>query len=311
MGSQEYSSIDGQLLDEVHRTFRAYFFEALGQSPRWSQLVTDKVKTKGNEFNPKMVSRPFGVEEWLDERQKSRIETFEHSILVKRWANGIIVHEDDLMDDDDNLVMYRSQIAELADDFDEHQHQIVIDLINAGFASTLGNSYDGVSFFNTAHPQPASVGGGSETQSNSGTGAFSASNLYAGILAMEILKKPSGKNANIRPSHGIFPVALRETVEGVLDKEVLANGESNLLKKRIEPIFDPRLDDNSLTAWYLIDAEKSLKSFWFPTRRPVNMRMKGVDSDANYDRGDLEWGGDGRYNAGYGFWQTMFGNTGV
>lgn len=310
MGSQEYSSIDGALLDEVHRTFRAYFFEALGQSPRWSKMIVDEVRTKGNEFKPKMTSRPFGVEEWLDERQKSRIETFDHSVLVKRWANGIIVHEDDLMDDDDNLVMYRSQIAELADDFDEHQHQLVIDLINAGFGTTLGTGYDGVSFFNTAHPQPASAPGPA-TQSNSGTGVFSSSTLYQGIEDMELLRKPSGKNANVRPTHGIFPVALREAVEAILQNDRLANGATNILKGRIQPIFDPRLDANSQTAWYLVDMDKALKGFWFPTRRPVNMRMKGTDSDANFDRGDLEWGGDGRYNAGYGFWQVVYGNTGV
>lgn len=305
-GAYAFEGVDASLLHEVHLTFAGYLFNALGQNPRWSTQVpiANDLPTAGNEAKAKMASRAYGVHEWVDERHKAKIEHFDHTVEVKRWANAISLKLDDLDDEQLNLGQYNMLISEMADDFDEHKHSLFTDLITGGFAGSIGLAYDGQFFFDTDHPLPDGT-----TQSNKGTNAFvDESDLYEGILAMEQLKKPNGLNANIVPTHGLFPVALRAKVEAALDREYDTNGATNPVYKRITPIFDPRLDAVSATAWFLIDASKALKPFFWAPRKQVTPQRD--DSDV-FETGVMHWGAYARYNASYGFYQTMWGSTGA
>ncbi len=304
-GAYAFEGVDAGLLHEVHQTFTGFLFGALGQNPRWSQSlkIADDLPVKGNTAKIKMASLAHGVHEWVDERHKSKIQHADHEVAVKRWANAISLKLDDLDDEDMNLGQYRTLINGMADDFDEHKHQLFVDLINEGFAGAIGLAYDGQYFFDTDHPIKA---GG--TQSNKTTAVFSSTSLYASIKAMEKMKKPNGLHANVMPTHGIFPVALRATVEGVLDKQYEANGSNNLMYKRITPIFDPRLDVKSETAWFLLDANKALKPFFQAKRKEVTPQMDLSDA---FEEGVAHWGSFGRYNASYGFYETMHGSDGT
>lgn len=304
-GAYAFEGVDAGLLEEVHQTFTGFLFGSLGQNPRWTQALdlASELPTKGNVAKTKMADRAYGVHEWIDERHKAKIRHFDHEVEVKRWANAISLDADDLDDEDLNLGQYRTLISEMGDDFDEHKHSLLIDLLTNGFTGALGLAYDGQFFFDTDHPLP-----GGATQSNKGTAAFSATALYAAIKQMEKMKKPNGLHANIRPTHGIFPVSLRSTVEEVLNKQFEANGSNNLLYKRVEPIFDPRLDEVSETAWHLADAEKVLKPFFKANRKEVTPQM---DTGDLFEEGVAHWGAYGRYNASYGFYQTMYGSDGT
>lgn len=305
-GSYAFEGVNGGLLDEVHQTLTGSLFGALGQNPRWTKSLkmASELPTTGNVAKVKMASMAYGVHEWVDERHKSKISHVDHEIQVKRWANAISLKVDDLEDEALNLGQYSQLIAGMADDFDEHEHTLYTDLLSAGFAATLGTSYDGQYFFDTDHV----YNGG--TQANKTTTAFGSDGvaLYAAIKLMESMKKPNGLHANIQPTHGIFPVTLRPTVEAVLNKQYEANGSSNLMYKRIEPIFDPRLDAVSTTAWFLVDASKALKPFFSAKRKAVTPQMSKV---SEFEEGSVSWGAYGRYNASYGYHETMFGSTGA
>lgn len=310
LGAYAFEGVDASLLREVHTTFKGLLFGSLGQNPRWSQRkvqLAEDLNVTGSTAKVKMASVAYGVHEWLDERHKSKIEHADHEIEVKRWANAISLKLDDLDDESANLSQYRTLIKEMADDFDEHKHKLFVDLINNGFTGAIGVAYDGQFFFDTDHPIP----GG--TQSNKGTAAFDDGGvaLYDAIKAMEALKKPNGLHANIMPTHGIFPSALRAKVEKVLKSDFFVDGngtKSNLMKNRIEPIFDPRLDAVSETAWYLLDADKMRKPFFQAKRKEVTPQMDMSDA---FEKGVAHWGSYGRYNASYGFYQVMWGSTGA
>jgi phage major head subunit gpT-like protein len=308
-GAYNFEGPGGAVVDEVHRTFTGYLFGALGSQARWAQQmgIAQELPVKGNEAKIKLASRPTGVHEWLDERHKQKIERADHSVAVKRWANAITVKLDDLADDEDNLGQYKPLIDSMADDFDEHRHQLFIDLIGSGFAGTLGTAYDGQFFFDTDHPV-ALTGGSLGTQSNKITSSFDGPALYEAMAALEALKKPSGEQANLQATHALFPVALRSAVETVLDKQYSTNGENNLLYQRVKPIFDPRLDAYSTIAWYLLDLSKGLKPFFWVDRKRVTPQMDRKDE---FELGVVHWGAYGRYNASYGFYHTMIGSTGA
>lgn len=304
-GAYAFEGVDSDKLHEVHQTFTGYLFGALGQNPRWSQSLqlANDLPTKGNTAKAKMASRAYGVHEWVDERHKAKIRHYDHTVEVKRWANALTLQYDDLEDEGMNLGQYKMLINEMGDDFVEHRHSLFTDLISAGFAATLGTCYDGQFFFDTDHP----LDDGS-TQSNKGTAALAENSFYAAIKAMEDMKKSNGLIANIMPTHLIVPSALRQTAEGILDKEENANGSDNLLYKRTGLIVDPRLDSSSATAWFLLDGSKALKPFFSADRQPVRTAM---DTGNLFEEGSINWGGNARYNASYGFYQVMYGSDGT
>ena len=302
-GPYAFEGPNGDLLHEVHQTFTGFLFGALGQNPRWTQslAIADELPTRGNSAKAKMASRAYGVHEWLDERVKAKISQFDYEVTVKRWANAISLKIDDLSDEDANLGQFRTLINEMADDFVEHKHSLFIDLLNNGFTAARGLAYDGQFFFDVDHPITA---GG--IQSNKLTAVFTETSFYAAVKLMEETKKPNGLIANLIPTHGIFPTALRSVVETTFNKQYGANGSNNLLYQRIQPIFEPRL--SSATAWYLLDATKALKPFFTVNRKPVTPQMSLGDE---FEEGVAHWGANARYNASYGFYQTMVASDGT
>lgn len=302
-------TLDGVKLAEVNRRFKAEFLRELGQSPRWSEeLAMKRIPTTGNELKPKFASRTSGVQEWLDERQKGQLRVYDFAIPVKKWANGVQVKMDDLEDDQAALGLYADEIADMADDFKEHKHQLFIDLVSAGFGSTLGLSYDGQFFFDSDHKDHPD----GPTQRNVRDLAFASTAFYTALADMGTIRKPNGLHANIRPTHGLFPEALRSAVEAVFNVQFLASGANNPLYKRVEPIFDPRLDLKSTTAWFLFDFSKRIKPVALVDRKMVGFRAKtDPNGEKMFNEDVAEWGADGRYNAGFYFWQVAWGSDGV
>ncbi len=298
-------------LDEVSRQFKAMFLNSLGQAARWSEaLGMEQISIKGSELKPKFMARESGVQEWLDERVKSRLRVLDFAIGVKRWANGLRVHEDDLEDDQSNLDLYMPEIRDMADDFAEHRHQLFIDLIANGFTATKGLAYDGQFFFDTDHQDYT----GGAVQSNKATAALSATAFKDARRDMMKIKKPNGLLANIRPTHLVIPVALLGTAEDIFVRQYDTSGATNPLYGAIPRdniIADPRLDAVSATAWFLFDFSKAVKPVVFVNRRPVRWRAKtNPEGEMMFDNGFAEWGGDARYNEGFWFWQTSYGSTG-
>lgn len=305
--------LDGVKLAEVNRKFQAVFLRELGTATRWSlsgdAAIARMIPTTGSELKPKFAARAAGVHEWIDERQKGGIRVFDFTIPVKKWANGLQMKVDDLEDDQANLGVLMDQIADMPDDFVEHKHQLNIDLLVAGFAATKGLAYDGQFFFDSDHRD----GPEQPTQRNVRAGlAFSSTNLYTAIADMSIIRRPNGQLANLRPTHGLFPEALRGTVEGVLGVPILANGASNPHYRRVEPIYDSRLDAAGFNdGWFLFDLSKRIKPLVHADRKAVGFRAKiSPTGEKMFDEDVAEWGADARYNAAYYFWQVAWGSDG-
>lgn len=302
--------LDGHKLSDVNRAFRAVFLSALGQASRWSDLISERVPMTRGELRLKFAARSSGVHEWLDERIKSKLRAYETSLVAKKWANGLVIDGADLEDDDDALGLYRPAIAEMADDFVEHKHQLCIDLLNGGFAGTKGLAYDGQFFFDSDHKD----GDGAAQTNVSALPLLNATsapaNFYTVRQQMRAIKKPNGLLANLNPTHIIIPQALEATADQLFRLPTLAAGGANPTYNAVEPIIEPRL--TSTTAWFLVDAAKPLKPIIHGDRRNVGMRSRtNPNDDPAYSRDQYEWGGDGRYNCAFYFWQLMQGSTGA
>lgn len=306
-GYQALEGVDSGLLAEVHISFSGKLFDALGQNPRWTEqtpLAEDVPGIKSSTHRVKLASSTRGVSKFKDERIYDKIVHYDQDLDIDRWQNAIDLDLDNLDDEVANLGLWNPTIRSMADDFDEHPHLLQMQLVSAGLGTTLGTAFDNVAFFSASHPLPDGT-----TQSNTGDLAFTGPNLYTAIQAMRKMKKPNGKLANVVPTHGLFPEALRATVEPVIQREFVSDGTttvSNTLKNRIIPIFDPRLDAISATAWFLFDLSKADKPLFKGTRRGVTPRMKVDDFNR---RG--AWGADARYGFSYGMYHLAWGTDGV
>lgn len=307
MSVYNFEGVDASKLSALLTTFKVILFKKLlGAAEHWTSQVPaiESITTTGDKVNIKAIERSAGVHEWIDERHRATLAHFDYEIAVKRWAQAISFDLDKLDDEINNVGAYVPLIREMGDDFMEHKHQIVVDLVNNGFTAAKGLAPDGQFFFDTDHPLMDGT-----TQSNKGTAAFAAASFYTALKVMGSFKRPNGLFANVRATHGLFPEALRSTVDTVIGKQFEANGSDNKLYKRIEPIFDPRLDAISETAWFLFDLSKEAKPVRMAKRREVT-----ADTDLHTQRFEANrasWGASARYNGGFGIWQTAYGSTGV
>ncbi len=310
-------AVNGQVLEEVYRTFTAFLTQSLGAAARWSAAlgVFSPLPTRGSEAKAKIGAMATGVHEWVSGREMGQFRFDEKSIVVKKWHSGMNVDMDDLDDDAMNLGAYRPQLADLSDNFEEHKHQLLVKLLANGNVS--GNtSYDGKLFFATDHVcedfRSDDGQAGVTSYSNLSTGALTEATLYDSINLMRKVRKPNGMIANVEPTHIIHPVALSATVDKLLKStfhETAAGtaSKSAPFQGQLVAIPDARLDVESTTAYYLWDSRQALKPFFMADRVPVTTYL---DVSKVADR-QIVFGAWGRYQMGYGFPHVILKSTGA
>ena len=196
----------------------------------------------------------------------------------------------------------------MRDDFEEHRLQLAIDLLGAGFAASLGTVYDGQFLFDSDH----SDGPGLPTQSNVTTAVLSETSFRAAQTTMWQWVKPNGKMANVNPDTLIIPPSLNGTAQDLFMRNIDANGATNMLFGAVKVIVEPRLEAQSSTAWYLLDSTKRVKPIVMGNRKAVQFRAAVNPNEGHaFERDELRFGADGRYNAGYGYWQAIYGSDGT
>jgi phage major head subunit gpT-like protein len=63
------------------------------------------------------------------------------------------------------------------------------------------------------------------------------------------------------------------------------------------------------TPWFVMDTSRAIKPLILQIRRPAQFVAKTSLNDDNvFERKTFVWGVDGRWNAGYGFWQMAYGS---
>lgn len=117
------------------------------------------------------------------------------------------------------------------------------------YAKITGNPTmnDSVALFHANHSNLAASGA-----------AVSSTTLSAGRKAMRTQTGPEGKaKLDIRPAFLLHPVDIETSVEILLRSAALpednkSGGVHNPWQGKLTPVSDPRLDDSSTTAWYLV-----------------------------------------------------------
>jgi HK97 family phage prohead protease len=106
-----------------------------------------------------------------------------------------------------------------------------------------GNMGDGVALFHATHGNLAAAGA-----------AIAVSTIGSGRAAMRAQKGVDKKQfINVTPKYLVVPVILETIADQFVSANLLANasGSVNPFSGKLQVVAEPRLDANSLTAWYL------------------------------------------------------------
>lgn len=245
------------------------------------------------------------LREWVGDRQRRNLGRFKYTLDNKKWELTVTIPEDDF--EDDSLGLYNSQFRTMGSLASLHPDKLFAEALEAGFDE---DGFDEVPFFATTHPSD----GGLADQSNKGVAALDATAFVAGVTNLRKRKNRKGEPIDVVNMGGrlylCVPPDLESTADGIVNVANLTGGASNPNYKKAEVIVMPRL--TSTVKWYLMVGGGPLRPFINQMRRKPRLVIKDGPSDEGvFNRGEVEFGVDGRWNLGYGLWQLAYGSTGA
>jgi len=288
---------------------------ALAYRNELANSVTERIATVVNTTMPVQKYAWLGavppMRECIDERRAPGLSAYSVSIEDKTFESTIAVDRRAI--EDDQLDLIRLRIRDLAFRVSAHRHQIVVEALANGFSAT---GYDGQSLFSTAHPT------NSGTYSNRTTNALSAASLADAMSQMMTVPDDSGTPLGILPDTLVIGPKLQWTASELLESPVVVYKGSttdsasptnyrNAFQGRLNVVISPFLTGTSDDYWFLLDTKRPIRAVLLQQRSDVPVEFAALDnpnaSESAFLRDRFLYGVRGRYNVGYGLWQTAFG----
>jgi phage major head subunit gpT-like protein len=297
-------------LAALDRTIRTGFMDAYNNpsyQPRWPIFATRQPSASAKNIYPQMIDAA-SVREWSEAGRKINGLVLEGATVQNQlWELSYGIRRIDLDDDMTGAVQaMMSRVRSGAGKYLRHPDRLMGNTIKAS-----GTCLDGLSLFSASHKvNPADPG--SDTYSNTTTGALTADNLSSARAAMLALKNPDGDPANENPSVLLVPPALETIARKLTQADIIvyASGvaapETNVFKGSLTVVVMPQLaaafDNGSDSAWYLIDAtDTEDRALIFQDREAVEMTTRFNPSDPDvFDLDVYTWGTRARYTVAGG-----------
>lgn len=295
------SDIPDLLLPGLRAEFELAYRSELDQS------VADRVATVINTTMPSQKYAWLGatppMREFVDERRPAGLGSYSVTIEDKTFESSIAVDRRAI--EDDQLDLIRLRIRDLAFRVAAHRHQIVVQALSGGFSAT---GYDGVSFFNTAHPLP-----GGSTYSNRTTSALSAAALAEAISTMMLAPDDTGQPLGIVPDTLVVgPKLLWDAVELVESPVVVYKSNPvdsasstpylNAFFGKLKVVASPFLGGTSDDYWFLLDTKRPIRGILLQQRSDVPVEFSALEagsgSESAWMRDRYHYGVRARYNVG-------------
>lgn len=252
------------------------------------------------------------MRELVDERRPSGLAGYAASIEDKVFESTIAVDRKAI--EDDQLDLIRLRIRDMAARVSSHRHQLVVETLAAGFS---GLGYDGLSFFNAAHPTA-----GSGTYGNRTTSALSATSLADGINSMMTVPDDQGTPMGIVPDTLVVGPKLQWTAAELVESPVTvykgntgdsapSNNYINVFQGKLRLLVSPFLSGASDDYWFLLDTKRPIRGVILQQRSDVPVEFSALESSSGSESAFMRdryfYGVRARYNTGYGLWQTAYG----
>lgn len=293
-------------------SLKTSFNNAFGAVESMWQQIAMKVPSTSGSNDYKWLSKFPKMQRWVGDKKIKSLEAFKYVVENEDFEATVEVDRNDI--DDDNLGIYSTQAQGAGESSAQLPDELVFEAVNGVFVNPC---FDGQFFCDTDHPVKNPATGAPESVSNKGFAVLSAAtqaaaiaSLGAAATAMGLFKDDEGRPLNVTPNVLLVSVALRDVANTLYTADRLEDGKPNLYKGQFKPVVSPRM--TSSTAWLLLDTTKVIKPFVYQERKaPVFVSQTDPQSDDVFMRKMFKFGAEARAAAGYGFWQTCYGSTGL
>lgn len=305
-------------LDAARVSFHAAFMQFLGlttEQPLAKALLEVPSSTTVEEWE--WLGDMPGLQAWDGDRVLATLKAFKMRVTNQDWASGIRLHQNQIKDD--KLGLFPASIQMLADAAKYHRIQFTEQLLINGFAGTAfptvsnGLAYDGKFFFDTSRV----------TGSNrlNGDGALSVANIVA--MESQLQKQTTydgSRKLYLRGTHlFVGPdnvgIATQMLTQDFLPSIAGTASTGNILKGRYQLIECPWFT-GSYAGYYAIgDLSKPIKPCMFQLREDIStsalVGQQGGSGDSvpRFQRGELWFGAEARYNVSYFEPRLMVGSA--
>ena len=291
------------LMKNILTTFNKAMDEA---KPMWTMFAT-RIPSTGSQNDYSWIKDGWpSMRKWIGDKVVKNLSAGKYTILNEPYESTIGVKRDDL--EDDNTGIYAAMARGEGQAAAMWPDELVADLVNGVFTKPC---YDGQYMVDTDHPVGEGVASNKGTKALScATLALAQGSLGVAITAMTSQKNEQGRPLNVQPTILMVPPALRETANVLMTSDRLEDGKPNPYKGMFKVVCWSQL--TSATAWFLIDGTKALMPFIFQERKaPKLVSQTNPESDDVFNQAVYKFSIEARGNAGYGFWQLIYGSTGA
>lgn len=251
------------------------------------------------------------MREFVDERKLKALKENSQTITDKTWEATLAVSRRSLEDDQYGTIRLRTQ--DLARAAVRHKEKIVVQRYALGATTACA---DGQYLIDTDHAESGS------NQSNKSTNALSEAEIMTGIAAMEAFTDDVGEPLGMSPTHLLVGPKNRFVANRIVSSQFtiasslgstssrVVEGSANPLQGMLQVVVSPYLTGTYDDYWFLIDGSLAVKGVILQERSDVPIEFTAVDNPDNAEvfmRDNLLYGVRGRYEVGFGLWQTVYG----
>lgn len=286
--------------------FRARFLDGMQANEPWHEPFVETVESDKSQERILIPDGLGEMREWLGERDVNSVELDDYTLKNKTWEKSIDIPVDAFKDDE--LGVFSGQAASLGRIAASHPGYLVEQLLVGGFTNT---GYDGKAFFAANHP-----GKDGANQTNIVSGALSSTTFRTALSQAQAITNREGRPIRLREM-GLKPYlivgpSLRATAKSIVSIDTLASGAGNPDAGEAELIINEGLIGPYASYWFLVFGGGDVRPFIVQMREKPSLHMVTDPKDtALRDRKVVPMWSQGRWNAGYLFWQLAQGSTGA
>ncbi len=287
-------------LQQTMQGFKTVFMKAFEGSSSHADRLAMRVDSSSGQEEYRWLGAFPGLTEWLGDRLVKDL-TVDGFVLKNRdFEATVAVSRNDI--EDDTIGVYAPLFSQLGVNARQHPDELLFSLLADGFVRP---SFDGLSFFNDAHPN-----GGQGSFDNAGVDVLSATSFQAARETMMSYVNDEGRPLRVVPSHLIVPPQLEKTALDIVRADLTTGGVSNVWKNAADVVVAPELAATP-TYWFLADLNKPVKPFILQMRKnPEFITLDNADDPNVFMRKEYLYGVDYRGAVGYGLPHLVFGSTG-
>lgn len=250
-----------------------------------------------------------GMEKWQGDRKGVQLPDRSFKLANEHWEDNLRINRDHL--EDDQTGQYIQMAGEMGINAADHPDGLLCTLLDKG--STAGYvAYDNVVFFSAAHKEGENTNDNtdSETVASANTTEPTTAELHSMLekacLRLRGMKNWAGKHFinRIQKLAVVVPPSLEIKMAKALYSDLISatGGDvTNIWKtKDVTLLSDSRVVESAVTTddryIYVAEVSRVIRPFVYQIRQPLREQS---DMGEAFDRNELKWGVDARYNVGY------------